>query len=219
MAALAERKPKARTVPAALKPLKDHLQLVDQLVSLTTLVRQIRQASGRGVGAGLLQDGWIPLPAHHWGQGAASGQVGLDRDESGLDFLAPEVGLEIGPAFETEPPGPGLSTAAEKQSRGATKGGGGGLQEQGAGAAEGVDQRHRAIPTGEGDQARRKVFLKRCQPHGGPIAAAVQAAAVALQAEDRGAALSAAPRAFGRCGRLRDPLCRLRIGPLAEVQL
>jgi ribonuclease R len=46
MAALAERKPKARTVPSALKTLKDHLPLVDQLVSLTTLVRQIRQASG-----------------------------------------------------------------------------------------------------------------------------------------------------------------------------
>ena len=46
MAALAERKPKARTVPAALKSLKDHLPMVEQLVQLTTLMRQIRQASG-----------------------------------------------------------------------------------------------------------------------------------------------------------------------------
>ncbi len=46
MAALAERKPKARTLPAALKPLKDHLPLIEQLVAITSLVRQIRQASG-----------------------------------------------------------------------------------------------------------------------------------------------------------------------------
>ncbi|KEF42702.1 MAG: organic colvent ABC transporter permease [Cyanobium sp. CACIAM 14] len=46
MAALAERKPKARTVPAALKPLKDHLPLLEQLVNLSGLLRQRRLASG-----------------------------------------------------------------------------------------------------------------------------------------------------------------------------
>ncbi|WP_216903492.1 RNB domain-containing ribonuclease [Synechococcus sp. CCY 9618] len=46
MAALAERKPKARTVPAALKPLKAHLPLVEQLVQLSGLLRQQRLAAG-----------------------------------------------------------------------------------------------------------------------------------------------------------------------------
>jgi ribonuclease R len=45
-AALAERKPKARTVPAALKPLKDQLPLLEQLISLATLLRQRRLAAG-----------------------------------------------------------------------------------------------------------------------------------------------------------------------------
>jgi ribonuclease R len=46
LSALAERKPKARTVPAALKPLKDHLPLLEQLVTLATLLRQRRLACG-----------------------------------------------------------------------------------------------------------------------------------------------------------------------------
>ncbi len=44
--ALAERKPRARTVPAALKGLKDHLPLLEQLVQLSALLRQRRLASG-----------------------------------------------------------------------------------------------------------------------------------------------------------------------------
>ena len=44
--ALAERKPKSRTLPAALKGLKDQLPLVEQLVALTALLRQARQAKG-----------------------------------------------------------------------------------------------------------------------------------------------------------------------------
>jgi len=46
MQALAERKPKARTVPAALKALKDHLLLLEQLVQLSGLLRQRRLAAG-----------------------------------------------------------------------------------------------------------------------------------------------------------------------------
>jgi ribonuclease R len=44
--ALAERKPKARTTPAALKALKDHLPLLEQLIELAQLLRQQRLASG-----------------------------------------------------------------------------------------------------------------------------------------------------------------------------
>ena len=44
--ALAERKPKARTVPAALKALKDQLPLLEQLVALAALLRQRRLAGG-----------------------------------------------------------------------------------------------------------------------------------------------------------------------------
>ncbi len=46
LTALAERKPKARTVPAALKPLKDHLPLLEQLLQLTGLLRQRRLEAG-----------------------------------------------------------------------------------------------------------------------------------------------------------------------------
>jgi ribonuclease R len=44
--ALAERKPKARTTPAALKALKDQLPLLEQLISFAQLLRQQRLASG-----------------------------------------------------------------------------------------------------------------------------------------------------------------------------
>ena len=44
--ALAERKPKARTTPAALKALKDQLPLLEQLIALAQLLRQQRLASG-----------------------------------------------------------------------------------------------------------------------------------------------------------------------------
>ncbi|HYP03249.1 MAG TPA: RNB domain-containing ribonuclease, partial [Cyanobium sp.] len=44
--ALAARKPKARTLPAPLKALKDHIPLIEALVSLTTLLRQRRLAAG-----------------------------------------------------------------------------------------------------------------------------------------------------------------------------
>ncbi len=44
--ALAERKPKARTLPAPLKPLKDHLPLLEQLVTVGGLLRQRRLAAG-----------------------------------------------------------------------------------------------------------------------------------------------------------------------------
>ncbi len=44
--ALADRKPKARTVPAALKPLKDHLPLLEQLVSVSSLLRDRRRSGG-----------------------------------------------------------------------------------------------------------------------------------------------------------------------------
>jgi ribonuclease R len=45
LAALAERKPRSRTVPAALKPLKDQLGLLEQLLSLGALLRQRRLAA------------------------------------------------------------------------------------------------------------------------------------------------------------------------------
>jgi ribonuclease R len=44
--ALADRKPKARTVPAALKPLKDFLPLLEQLVTVASLLREHRRSGG-----------------------------------------------------------------------------------------------------------------------------------------------------------------------------
>jgi len=44
--ALAERKPKARTTPAALKALKDQLPLLEQLIELARLLRSQRQNGG-----------------------------------------------------------------------------------------------------------------------------------------------------------------------------
>ena len=44
--ALAERSPRSRTVPAALKGLKDHLPLVEQLLALSQLLRQRRLEAG-----------------------------------------------------------------------------------------------------------------------------------------------------------------------------
>ena len=46
LAALAERKPKARTTPAALKSLKDQLPLLEQLIAVAQLLRQQRLANG-----------------------------------------------------------------------------------------------------------------------------------------------------------------------------
>jgi ribonuclease R len=46
LTALGERKPRSRTVPAALKPLKDQLPVLEQLVALASLLRQRRLASG-----------------------------------------------------------------------------------------------------------------------------------------------------------------------------
>ncbi|MEB3259701.1 MAG: RNB domain-containing ribonuclease [Cyanobacteriota bacterium] len=44
--ALAERKPKGRTLPAALKTHKGHLELLERLVELTAVLRQRRMAAG-----------------------------------------------------------------------------------------------------------------------------------------------------------------------------
>lgn len=46
LTALAERKPRSRTLPAALKPLKDQIGLLEQLLSLTALLRQRRLQAG-----------------------------------------------------------------------------------------------------------------------------------------------------------------------------
>jgi len=46
LTALAERKPKARTVPAALKPLKEHLPLVENLLTVASLLRARRLEAG-----------------------------------------------------------------------------------------------------------------------------------------------------------------------------
>ncbi len=54
--ALAERKPKSRTTPAALKALKDHLSQLEGLVALTGTLRQRRLATGS-------LDLNLPLPA------------------------------------------------------------------------------------------------------------------------------------------------------------
>jgi len=56
LTALAERKPRSRTVPAALKPLKDQLGLLEQMLNLSVLVRQRRLAAGS-------IDLDLPLPA------------------------------------------------------------------------------------------------------------------------------------------------------------
>ncbi|MCT0199687.1 RNB domain-containing ribonuclease [Synechococcus sp. CS-1325] len=54
--ALADRKPKARTVPAALKPLKDQLPMLEQLLDLAAQLRSHRLANGS-------IDLDLPLPA------------------------------------------------------------------------------------------------------------------------------------------------------------
>jgi ribonuclease R len=54
--ALAERKPKSRTVPAALKGLKDQLPLLEQLIAVAGLLAQQRRAAGS-------LDLNLPLPA------------------------------------------------------------------------------------------------------------------------------------------------------------
>jgi len=46
LSALSERKPKSRSLPAALKGLKDQLPLLENLINLTGLLRQQRQANG-----------------------------------------------------------------------------------------------------------------------------------------------------------------------------
>ena len=46
MDALAERKPKARTLPAALRPLKSSIPMLEQLVALSTQLRSRRLAAG-----------------------------------------------------------------------------------------------------------------------------------------------------------------------------
>jgi ribonuclease R len=56
LTALGDRKPKSRTVPAALKGLKDQLPLLEQLIAVTGLLRQQRQAAGS-------LDLNLPLPA------------------------------------------------------------------------------------------------------------------------------------------------------------
>ncbi len=44
--ALADRKPKARTIPVALKPIKDQLPLLERLLEITALLRQLRLERG-----------------------------------------------------------------------------------------------------------------------------------------------------------------------------
>ncbi|MEB3183020.1 MAG: RNB domain-containing ribonuclease [Cyanobacteriota bacterium] len=46
LTALAERKPRARTVPAALRPLKEHLPLIEQLQTVTALLESRRLEAG-----------------------------------------------------------------------------------------------------------------------------------------------------------------------------
>jgi ribonuclease R len=46
LSALAERKPKARTVPAILKPLKDQMPLLEQLIAVSARLRERRRATG-----------------------------------------------------------------------------------------------------------------------------------------------------------------------------
>ena len=81
--ALQERKPKSRTLPAALKGLKDHLPLLDALIALSSTLRQRRLAAGsidldlplpplerlgdlRTPAPDASRDGWlVELPAQH----------------------------------------------------------------------------------------------------------------------------------------------------------
>ncbi|NDC34424.1 MAG: RNB domain-containing ribonuclease [Synechococcaceae bacterium WB9_2_112] len=81
--ALAERKPKSRTLAAPLKPLKDHLPLLEQLIAVSTSLREQRLAAGsidldlplpaierlgdlRTPAPDASRDGWmVTLPAHH----------------------------------------------------------------------------------------------------------------------------------------------------------
>jgi ribonuclease R len=83
LTALAERKPKSRTVPAALKPLKNQLDLLTGLITVAELLRQQRLANGsieldlamppidslgdlRAPAPTPSLQGWLEqLPAHH----------------------------------------------------------------------------------------------------------------------------------------------------------
>ena len=81
--ALAERKPKSRTLAAPLKPLKDHLPLLEQLISVASSLRERRLGAGsidldlplpaidrlgdlRTPAPDASRDGWmVTLPPHH----------------------------------------------------------------------------------------------------------------------------------------------------------
>ena len=115
------------------------------------------------------------LQPHHGGQGAAVSQVaGAGQAAGGGLLLVPDFEIEIRPALQRKLPLQPRRPPKYQAHR---------LNQQGAAAAEGIGQGHRAIPAAEGDQARCEVFLQGGQAHRRPVAAAVQAAAAAIEAE------------------------------------
>ena len=122
----------------------------------------------------MIEHSGVLLHPNHRCQGLAVPTGFPGQAEGLLAFLGPKGGIEIWPALE----GKGAI-----QARGPAQGAAGRLDQQAARTAEGVCQGHAAIPTGEGDQSGREIFLQGRQTHGGPVAAAVQAAATAIQAQ------------------------------------
>ena len=123
---------------------------------------------------GLIKHAGILLPANDRRQSFSAGERLSGQGAGRLPLLLPELGVELWPALQGE---------AAAQTRRPAQGHAGRLNQQGAGAAKGVGQGHRAIPAGEGDQAGGEVFLERGQAHGSPVAAAVHAAAAAIEAQ------------------------------------
>ena len=71
--ALAERKPKARTTPAALKALKDQLPLLEQLIALAGLLHQ--QGQFQNLGGGSRRFGLVDLLLERFAQACGRGNA------------------------------------------------------------------------------------------------------------------------------------------------
>jgi hypothetical protein len=87
--ALAERKPKARTTPAALKAVKDVLPLLEQLVDLAGLLRQQRLAAGSNATAPVAAGLSCP-PPRTWAMTFGEGADGLGT--TSLEVLVSSAG-------------------------------------------------------------------------------------------------------------------------------
>ncbi len=102
--------------------------------------------------------------------------AGQDARPRRLDLGAPGGGREAGPALEAVAPrrvgGQAGGDAPRQQCR---------LDDDGAGAAQRVDQRHAAIPAAGQEQGRGQVFAQRRGHVGAPVAARMQAVAAGIE--------------------------------------